>query len=243
MNLNLKTVLSIIVMCSIVFACKKKSSTTAPTASASTPTPTSTGSGMDGSFSVINLYNDYVSSPKDSASTTAAQPITNPVFGSIGSVTMNGDSLGYFFGQYSSTLFSSNTIPPYNGSITWKITGGSGFSQFTYTTAKPMPHVGFINLGFNSFSKSSNLIINHGLISCDSIKYKITDDDGYSVTKSVGGNTSGYTFASSALSGLGFSTNASIQIVGWNTVFSNQGGKDLVFINTSQYSKEGIAIN
>jgi len=219
----------------IILSCKKSSSTTT-TPSSTSPT-TSTTSAPTVLFMISNLFDNNTSN--DSSAGASASPVSIIGSVSLGTVTLNSiDTLINSSGSY-----SSNTLLPVSGKPVWKISGGITASAFSYTITKTIPHVENLHLSVSSFSKSSNLVLTHATITADTIKYTITDGAGVQVTKSVSGSASGYTFIPSTMTHLNAGSGAFIEVVGLTYEYSVQGGKNMLFLNSSQYTKDNITIN
>lgn len=233
----------------IALSCKKSSNSsnnstnsTAGTTTGGSTTGGTTGANFGGMFTVTDIFNDLTlsSGSKDSTGSGTAQP-TNTV--GIGTVTLNTYTLGSVYGQYSTTGSSTVALPPFSGKPTWGVTGGGGYGAFTFTTTKAVPHVEDLHIMVSTFSKSTNLVITHPTIVADTIKYSLTDDNGNKILKSVVGSSSGYTFTPTMMSSFVVSSNGVLQILGTNLEYSVQGGKNILFVNSAEYNRDGLTIN
>jgi hypothetical protein len=141
--------------------------------------------------------------------------------------------------SYSTTGASTVILALFSGKPKWKITGGSGFTAFTFSTTKTIPHIENLSLSQNSFSKSANLVLKHATILADTIKYSITDDNGNNIIKSVAGSSSGFTFTPVMMTSLTLSSGAAIQIIGSVQEYSALGG---LFVSASEYIRPALLL-
>ena len=216
----------------IVFSCKKSSNTTT-TASSTTST---TGTSATPPTAIFMLFNLFQGGSVSTGASAAPLSIIGTV--DLGTVVLDSkDTLTNTSGQYS---YSSSLA--FSGKPTWKITGGSTATAFTYNGTKTIPNVSSVSFTVNSFSKSANLVLSNSVVTADTIKYTITDDVGTQVTKSVVASSTGFTFTPAMLTPLSNSSNASVEITGITYEYSVQGGKKMLFINNSQYTKSNVTI-
>jgi VCBS repeat-containing protein len=226
----------------IIFSCKK-SNTTTP-ASTTTSTTGAVTAPPNGFFTAWSIYDDNSLSGGSNASTGAATA-QNISAVSIGTVTINGDTVANLGGGDYTTSASTATLAPFAGKPVWKITGANGFGAFSYTTTKSIPTVGNLQLSQSSISKSVNLVLSHAQITADSITYTIDDGNSHQVKLVVTGSSTGCTFTVAMLSAMTNSngiSDASIEIIAQTLENSTQGTKNIYFANLASYTKSGIVI-
>lgn len=122
------------------------------------------------------------------------------------------------------TLTPSQTNPTgidYNTDVNWSVSGGNGFSEFTYTSSIPWPTASEISSG-GTVSKSAGYTLTVGSVeNADSVLFMIG-----SAIKTIPGNAVSCTFSADELSGLDNGTSVA-SVAPYASEPENFGGKTI----------------
>lgn len=116
----------------------------------------------------------------------------------------------------------------FNGNnVTWEISGGSGFTAFTYLEDRPWPSIGQIILP-SELSRSKPFTVRISNVSnADSVIFTLEEN----VSVVVAGNVTSYTFSPAQLTGIkpGEDNAIGVGVSAYNFESNNQAGKKIYY--------------
>ena len=243
-----KQILSLLLISSLIFSCKKDVKTTTPSTNAipNSPYTTSHASVYSGVFSSYSFTNIATSTSVLTASSSSAYfynaPSANNMSGNmvavyeviLNSVPMNFDSV---YMDYSSSKPSNLQTE------VWQVNGANGIPSFNYTCANNSPDCSNFNVIPDSISKSMGFTLTiNGVVNLTATGFNVVISDASNsslgqVSKPLYNGNNTVTFTPAELAPLTLCNNGYISIDLENIQVLNFYGKDFKFIKSKSFSK------
>jgi len=154
-----------------------------------------------------------------------------------GTVSVDGNNLTRH-GNNSYTLTPSQTNPmgiEYQNEVNWEVSGGAGFSAFTYSSTIAWPTASEITSG-TTVSKSSGYVVSVNTVNnADSVLFMVGG-----VIKTIPGNATSCAFSADDLSGLSNGTNV-VTVAPYASEPQNFDGK-IVYIGKEAVRSQTVTI-
>ena len=159
-----------------------------------------------------------------------------------GTVTLNSKSLTK---ATNNSYYYQNLMDPLNfSSITWNVSGAGSVPAISYTDDRPIPQYTDFSALPSTLKRNAGLSIVLGstITNADSVYVLVTDYNGKTVLRRMGGNASQCVFSGSDLSALS-AGQGMIQVVPWNYKTEDYSDRKYYFIIESAYTRQGVTIN
>lgn len=223
----------------VLVGCKKNS--TSPSSSGTSGTPSTT----------TGFYGEFITGEEttDSSGSTTSYIIhavnlyqyADSGLTNAGTVTVNDDTLVQFSANGSYLGFYFGTFLP--GVRTWKVSGSTTVTGFSYTTTKSIPTIS-MPTSSTTINKSMGYTLTFTSANVDSIMVEINDGAGNSATKRLKGTATSCVFSAVDLSplNLGYSSKAYLGVGTFNEENATKNNKSYKFQSARVYNKYGLTI-